>query len=154
MLAWVLLLACGPLWRLGGWGKEDGNPVPWTGWRDTLIPLIFGIYFGYVTFWWLGAITAGTMLIIRMGYGENSNLQKHLHLSNFQARLVCGPLYVLIGSLPLAIYTWDWAAYIKFAILSAAVNHSLVRRWVKDTTTELTIGWVIGLAPFIFKLVR
>lgn len=154
MLAEILLALCGPMWRLGGWGKEDGNPAPWTGWRDTVIPLIFGIYFGYVTFWWLGAITAGTMLIIRMGYGENSNLQKDLHLTNLQARLVCGLAYVLIGTLPLAIYTQDWASYVKFALLSAAVNHALVYRWAKDTTTELLIGWIMGLTPFIYKLTR
>jgi len=157
MLDWIfrilLFLSCGPLWRLGGWGTEGKypNPVPWPGWRDTVIPILCGLWFGWYTKNVLvGFLTVITTLIIRLGYGPNSILIKTLSLTDVQARTLCGLMYGLIAFLPIAWYTKDWYNYILFSALLCLVNFFMVRFKIADIPTELFIGWTFGLAFLIY----
>lgn len=159
MFAWLvrvfLFLLCGPLWRLGGWGTEGKypNPVPWTGWRDTVIPILCGLCFGWDTKNWIvGVLSAITALIIRLGYGEKSIFQHTLGLTNIQARALCGLVYGLIAFLPIAIYTKDWYTYLMFSLLLCLVNFFMVRFQIADITTELGIGWTFGLAFLLYSI--
>lgn len=75
-LAVILILVMAVLWRLGGWGKDDpwgpfkkGNPIPWSGSRDVMVPVILGIWYFFTCNWITGILTAGAAQSIRMGYG-------------------------------------------------------------------------------------
>lgn len=158
MINWIfrvlLFLSCGPLWRLGGWGPDliNPNPWPWTGWRDTIIPILCGIVFGFNSKnWIIGILSIITALIIRLGYGENSIFQHVLGLTNVQARTLCGLVYGLIAFLPIAYHTKDWYTYFMFTLLLCLVNYFMVRFEINVWVTELGIGWIFGLAFLLFK---
>jgi hypothetical protein len=117
-----------------------------------MVPVLYGLYWGfYFKCWWLGALQAVTMLIIRIGYGPNSIFQKKLHLKDLQARALAGFAYVAIGYLPLAIYTGHWWYFLAFSITSTMVNYLVVRFDPGDVITELLCGWWFALGLFIFQ---
>lgn len=149
----VLWLVSGPLWRLGGWGTEGQfpNPMPWTGWRDTIIPILCGLWFGWLSKNWLiGLLSLLFALIIRLGYGPNSIFMKTLGLTDVQARTLCGIMYGLIAFLPIAIQTKDRYTYFMFTLLLGLVNWFVVQFNIQDIATELILGWTFGLAFLIY----
>lgn len=149
-----LWLVSGPLWRLGGWGTEGQypNPVPWTGWRDTVIPILCGLWFGlFSKNWLIGLLSLVTALIVRLGYGPTSIFMKGLRLTDVQARTLCGLLYGFIAFLPITIYTQDWYTYLGLTLLLGLVNWFVVQFNIKDIATDLSIGWTFGLA-FLFYI--
>lgn len=151
----ILIVLCGILWRLGGWGKESGNPVPWKGWRVVLIPVVLGISTALFMkgLWYMRIITGlaeiVSMNIIRIGYGnydpEHDNkpsfLAKVTHdRGGWWIRAIAGALYVLIGYLPYALYSSKWWFYLLLAAVSAGTGFCVSRFRLKVKTTDMIIG--------------
>lgn len=160
----ILIVLCGVLWRLGGWGKENGNPVPWKGWRVVLIPIILGLS----TVWFIkglwymrvivGLATIASMNIIRIGYGnydpEHDNkpsfLAKITHdKGGWWIRAITGALYVMIGCLPYTFYSQRWGIYFIFIIISSLIGYCVSRFKLKDIIADPFIG--VSLASILLK---
>jgi len=161
----ILIVLCGILWRLGGWGKESGNPLPWRGWRMVLIPIILGINVGlYIKDYWyirlaLGLATIASLNIIRIGYGnydpEHDNkpsfLARITHDRNgWWIRAIAGALYILVGYLPHTLYSHRWSIYFICAIISSLVGYCVSRFRLKDIIADPLIG--VTLASIILKI--
>jgi uncharacterized membrane protein YfcA len=155
----ILIVLCGILWRLGGWGKESGNPVPWKGWRVVLIPIILGAAIGLFIndHWYVRIITAlasaASLNIIRIGYGnydpehdnEPSFLARITHdRSGWWIRAIAGALYGLVGYLPYAFYSGRWRFYLFGMVVSAAAGYCVSKLKLKDTITEPVIGLIFA----------
>lgn len=163
----ILIVSCGVLWRLGGWGKESGNPVPWKGWRVVLIPIILGIGVAWFMKGHLlmraiiGLATIASMNIIRIGYGnydpEHDNkpsfLAKITHdRGGWWIRAIAGAVYVLIGYLPYAFYSHKWTYYCITAVISALVGYCVSKMRLKDTVADFSIGTT--LASILLKTIN
>jgi hypothetical protein len=159
----ILIVLCGVLWCLGGWGKESGNPVHWKGWRVVLIPVILGASIGFFIkdHWYVrllyGIASAASLNIIRIGYGnydpEHDNkpsfLAKVTHdRGGWWIRTICGALYILIGCLPCALYSGKWLVYLFWVVISAGVGYCVSRLKLKDIITDFTIGITVASALF------
>lgn len=155
----ILILICGVFWRLGGWGKESGNPVPWKGWRTVLIPVILGAAIGFFIkdHWYMrvivGLVSTASFNIVRIGYG-NYDPEHDLKLS-FLARIthdrngwwiraIAGALYVLIGYLPYMIYSERWVFYFVWAAVSAGAGFCVSRFRLKAKIADPVIGSTVA----------
>lgn len=151
----ILIVLCGILWRLGGWGKESGNPVPWKGWRVVLIPIILGVAIGLFIkdLWYVRVITGlasiASLNIIRIGYGnydpehdsKPSLLARITHDRNgWWIRAIAGALYVLVGYLPCAFYSGKWWFYLLWTIVSAGTGFCVSRLRLKVKMADIIIG--------------
>jgi hypothetical protein len=151
----ILIVLCGILWRLGGWGKESGNPLPWKGWRVVLIPIILGSTIGFFIrdHWYVrllaGLASTASFNIIRIGYGnydpehdpKPSFLARITHDRNgWWIRAITGALYVLVGYLPYAFYSGKWWFYFLWMIVSAGTGFCVSRFRLKDKITDFSIG--------------
>ncbi len=155
----ILIVLCGILWRLGGWGKESGNPVPWKGWRVVLIPIILGLSVAWFMqgFWYMriivGLTTIASMNIIRIGYGnydpehddKPSFLAKITHdRGGWWIRAIAGALYILIGFLPSVLYLQKWLYYCIAVMFSALTGYCVSRFRLKDIIADPLIGIVLA----------
>lgn len=155
----ILIVLCGFLWCLGGWGKESGNPLPWKGWRVVLIPIILGAAIGLFIkgHWYMRVITglasAASLNIIRIGYGNYDS--EHDDKPSFLARIthdrggwwiraIAGALYVLIGYLPYALYSGRWWFYLLLAVVSAVTGFCVSRFRLKAKTADTIIGSTVA----------
>lgn len=144
---------------MGGWSKEDGNPLPWSGWRDVCVPIVLSAWITFHFNLWLGVACGLTLNIIRMGYGnydpitdsKPSLLGALTHDRNgWHIRGICGALYVLIGLLPLAIYTHHWISYVLAALISGGVNWVLCRIKAPDWVIEPIVGATLAVIVIFF----
>lgn len=155
----ILIALCGILWRLGGWGRESGNPLPWKGWRVVLIPVILGAAIGLFMedLWYVrllvGLASAASLNIIRIGYGnydpEHDNnpslLAKIAHDRNgWWIRAIAGALYVLAGYLPYAFYSGRWGFYFVWTVVSAVTGFCASRFRLKAKIADFLIGSTIA----------
>lgn len=159
----ILIILCGVFWRLGGWGKESGNPIPWKGWRVILIPIILGLGVA----WFIkgnllmrvivGLTTIASMNIIRIGYGnydpEHDNkpsfLAKITHDRNgWWIRAIVGALYVLIGYLPYTLYSGRWLFYLFWMVVSAGTGFCMSRFRLKAKIADFAIGIIVASGLF------
>jgi len=151
----ILALLCGVLWRLGGWGKESGNPLPWKGWRVVLIPIILGAAIGLFIkdHWYVRLITGlaiiASLNIIRIGYGnydpehdpKPSFLARITHDRNgWWIRAIAGALYVLIGYFPYVLYSHSWYKFFLSIIISSVVGYCVSKLRLKDIISDPVIG--------------
>ncbi len=161
----ILIVLCAMLWRMGGWGKESGNPLPWKGWRVVLVPVILGAAIGFFIkdHWYMrvivGLVSTASFNIIRIGYGnydpehdpEPSFLARITHDRNgWWIRAIAGALYVLIGYLPYMIYSGRWGFYFVWAAVSAGVGFCVTRLRFKDKAVEFITGTIAVL--FLLKI--
>lgn len=159
----ILIILCGVLWRLGGWGKESGNLLPWKGWRVVLIPVILGSAIGLFIedYWYVRVITGlasiASLNIIRMGYGNYD--PEHDPKPSFLAKItkdrngwwiraIAGALYVLVGYLPYAFYSGKWRFYIVWAIVSAVTGFCVSRFKLKAKEADFSIGSTVASILF------
>ena len=159
----VLIVSCGVLWRLGGWGKESGNPVPWKGWRVVLIPIILGAAIGlFIKDHWYarlitGLASAASLNIIRIGYGnydpehddKPSFLAKITHDRNgWWIRAIAGALYVLIGYLPYTLYSGRWLFYLFWMVVSAGIGFCMSKFRLKAKIADFAVGIIVASGLF------
>ncbi len=155
IIKWILFVISGPLWRMGGWGTEGlyPNPLPWTGWRDMLIPVFFGLYWSlFLGNGLLGITSAITLSIIRVGYGPKSLFQVKLGLNDLCSRTLAGLLYGVIGLLPVVIYTHQGITYLLLIIALTLINFIVVYFNLRDVVADVLIGWVLALALLFFRI--
>ena len=160
----ILVLLCGVLWRLGGWGKESGNHLPWKGWRVVLIPIILGlsIALSMKGLWYMriivGLATIASTNIIRIGYGnydpEHDNkpsfLAKITHDRNgWWIRAIAGALYVIVGYSPYTLYSHEWAYYFIATATSTLVGYCVSRFKLKDIIADSLIGITLASTLFV-----
>jgi len=155
----ILIILCAVLWRLGGWGKESGNPIPWKGWRVVLIPIILGLGIGWFTkdFWYMrlfiGLATIASMNIIRIGYGNYD--PEHDNKPSFLARIthdrggwwiraIAGVLYVLVGYLPYVLYSGKWGFYLLWTVVSAGTGFCVSRFRLTVKIADPVIGSTVA----------
>lgn len=152
MVEVVLIGIMAVLWRLGGWGREDGNPVPWSGWRDVLVPFIMMIYFGVTAGWWPGFLTGGMANTIRIGYGSWD--PEHDDKPSFLAKLTrdregwrIRMIYGLITSLAIGFFVIDDPVkYFVYVFINVAGEGILTKQKVFNVwVTEPLTGALKGL---------
>ena len=126
------------LWRLGGYAKAK-----WSGCRDTLIPIMFGLWFWYhFGLWWLFPTITGTYQIIRKGYGESSWLKK-IFKRNDITRAAAGFLYSC-AILPVIILYGFWLQWFIYLFINTFTNFMVVWLDLNDWTTELLVGGAVA----------
>ncbi len=155
----ILIILCGVLWYLGGWGKESGNPLPWKGWRVVLIPIILGAAIGlFIKDHWyvrllVGLANIASLNIIRIGYGnydpehdpKPSFLARITHDRNgWWIRAIAGALYILVGYLPYVFYSDKWGFYLVWTVVSAGTGFCVSRFRLKAKIADSIVGSVIA----------
>jgi hypothetical protein len=144
MIILILIIAIGIFWRLGGWDKAG-----WTGYRDVLVPVILGVWYGVVLVWWMGLIVFALANLIRMGYGaydpehddEPSNLAM---LTKDREGSLIRAIYGFITAFAIgigpAVFTGCWIKFAFYVTFNVILEYALNRMRVKDYVQEFLIG--------------
>ena len=159
----IILIALGAfLWRLGGWSRAK-----WSGFRDVLVPILFGIYHIFASTWWVGLLTCGASNSIRIGYGaydpEHDDKPSWLakitkDRQGWKIRGIYGAITSFaIGLFP-AIY---WVCFeheliillwfVLYVIFNTALEVAINKLKLGDTMTELLNGAGRGLVLFLCR---
>ena len=155
MVELILVVLCAVLWRLGG---SDKFPS-WT--RDTLIPIIIGLYFGITLVWWVGVITGVSFLIIRIGYGTPDATDDGSSLGQFVyhklgikkpwvVRGLAGLIYGVIGGACVFIYTQQYYLWLLYASVNFMANALGEKMKWNVNIVEPLAGLAVGLI-FLLK---
>jgi len=160
ILSGILYIAlCAFLWRMGGWGKEDGNPLPAKQWRTVGIPVTLAACLAIRTgIWWIflveGALVAAWIV---QGYGipdesdEGSWLGRILKIG-WLTRGVWGFLMALAAGLALAILKVLPIFRLVVYVAGSFVLGALLSYFkVKDKYIEPAIGGWIGLVVLLCR---
>ena len=101
IIGWWIIpvsLACGLLWRYGGWSKG----VKWARWA--VVPLLVcGATFLVTYSWWIFLAAPFMVKLMPFSYGKSGWLWKWLK-NDFLVRMICFAWYWLIFSLAYAIH--------------------------------------------------
>jgi len=146
----ILILVIAVFWRLGGFDKAR-----WSGYRDVLVPVILGTYLVFRHNLLTGIACGLALTVIRIGYGayDPENDPKPSFLGSvthdrggWWIRGLVGILYVLVGLLPVVLYTRHWFGYVLWAGVSGACGWILCRIRTPDIIIEPAIGAVLAMS--------
>ncbi len=143
------------LWRMGGWSKAR-----WSGYRDVLIPILFGVYHIFACSWWIGLLTCAGTNTIRIGYGaydpENDDKPSFLakitkDREGWKIRGIYGLITAFfIGIFP-AAYSGNFLGLFLYVVLNVTLEIVVNKRKTGDTMTELLNGAYRGLVVILCK---
>lgn len=158
-MEFLIILVSAALWRFGGWNKAR-----WSGYRDVLIPILYGIFFIFTANLWIGLLTCGATNTIRMGYGayDPVNDDKPSWLAKMtedRTGNIIRPLYGIITSFAIGMFptfsaVWlnghfgMMAFFVIYIVINASLEYVLNRFKVNVWPTELLLG--AGRALIIF----
>lgn len=149
MVALIVFILCGLLWRAGG---------EWKGWmRDTLVPISIGLYF-LQYHWWLFPMLAGTYQIIRLGYGVNSPLKKVFKYEPL-VRGVYGLICGAVGALPIAFFNLFYyilycivVSFTMFVLVYMDDKSDKINVWYVEIISGLSVGSIVFIGLFCKRL--
>ena len=153
MLKVGYIILCATAWRLGGWDKAK-----WSGYRDVLVPVALGLWYGITLRCWMLLVVTGLANIIRLGYGSYD--PEHDDKPSFLAKItrdregcyiraIYGFLTsFVIGIIP-AIYSRHYIGLIIYVagntILEFLLNKIKANDWVTELANGAGRGGVIWL---------
>ncbi len=162
MIEIILTAISSVLWRLGGWSKAK-----WSGYRDVLIPIMYGIYHIFTCNWIIGLLTCGASNSIRIGYGAYD--PEHDDKPSWLAKITkdregwrIRGIYGFITSFSIGLFPTIYHVYYEHKLISllgfllyivgnVALEIIINKRKTGDTMTELLNGAGRGLVMFLCK---